>query len=138
MSAHAADLSHLLSMTAVTHVGYPHWWHSHTVMWQNAHLPNTKWPGQCRTVSRVREGGVLGATLVSLDENSVRDALGCLCCRCFSFYSAKPNNPGQQTAVASSRMINQPREGFLTVPFQAAWAVIQKGSCCTHTNRASQ
>lgn len=102
VSAHAADSSHLLSMTAVTHVGdlvflpwlgYPHasspWWHSHTVMWQNPYLPNRRWLGHCRTVSHVWEGEVLGTTLVSLGKNSAREALACLCCRCFPF--TQPN-----------------------------------------------
>lgn len=73
ISAHAADLSHLLNMTAVTHagylaflpwLGYTHdffpWWHSHILMWQNPHLPNRRWPGHCRTASRVWEGDMLG------------------------------------------------------------------------------
>lgn len=66
VSARAADLSHLLTMTAVTHagylvflpwLGYTHdffpWGHSHTLMWQNPHRPNRRWPGHCRTVSHV-------------------------------------------------------------------------------------
>lgn len=61
-------------------------------------------------------GGVLG-TLVSWGENSTRDALSCLCCmllRCFPF-----------TLLLLSHL-------------QPAWVMIQEGSCCTHTIRASQ
>lgn len=68
------------------------WWHSHTVTWQNPYLPNGGWPGHCRTLSRLWEGDVLGTTLVFLGKNSARDALACLCCRCFAFTQPNPIN----------------------------------------------
>lgn len=90
------------------------WWHSHPVMWQNLYLylylPRRS-PGHCRTLSCVWEGDVLGTTLASLDENSARDASACLCCRCFPFTQPNLTILLSTQLQASSRPINQPREG---------------------------
>lgn len=105
------------------------WWQSHPVMWQNPYLPNGRWAGHCSTVSCVWED-VLGTTLLSLDENSARGALACLCCRCFPFTQPNPDNPTCQQSFPVPRQKRAAWLGQASSQGQDRCLLCVVGSCC--------
>lgn len=103
--------SHLLSVTAVTHVGHPHAFSS-LVAQPPCHVAEPiPIPIPAQEIAWALQDTILCLGRRSLVENSARDASACLCCRCFPFTQPNLTILLSTQLQASSRPINQPREG---------------------------